>query len=99
MNEHATIINHADLSKPRITKNEEDMLAVMGLLQTKLIKLFDTDIDDQVSLSTGVAPSQAIVIDLLDAMKKGEDAFRDFIETWLEDSKQTVHDKMSKSKS
>ena len=90
------MINHADLSKLRTAKHEEDILAIMELLQNNWINLVDTDIGDCVSLSTGVASSQAIVSDLLGDKKKGEEAYKNFVQAWLENSKQKFHDKMSK---
>ena len=67
-----------------------------GFTTNQLYQWFDTDIGDRVSLSTGVPPSQAIISDLLNANKKGEEAYKNFIQTQLDDSKQNFHDKMSK---
>ena len=91
-------LNHPDLQQPRINKDEEDILALMDLMENTWINPLRHDQDDLVNLSTGVLTTAEFTRDLLNAQKIGEGAYQTFKSLRLEKDQPDVnfHDTMKK---
>ena len=88
-----TKFHHADLSKARTKKDENDVIAMVDLLESSWINPFDLAANDLVCLSTGVAAPKDVCEDLL----SGEAAYQKFCKERFESNppKANFHDKIS----
>lgn len=68
---------HPDLQGTRIQKDEQNVAAIVNLLENDWTNPF-AEMSDLISLSTGVFASQEVTDDLLGAYEKGEAAYQTF---------------------
>ena len=71
-------LQHADLGKLRIKRDESDVASIVDLLENNWTNPFGPDPSDLVSLSTGAAASSDVANDLLPSRKTGEEAYQNF---------------------
>ena len=85
---------HHDLSPSRINKDQCDVQAVYDTISSIFVNPFSEM--DLVSLSTGVAPSELITQDLLNAQSVGEKSMKEFIDDPLKKLKLGTFSSMKK---
>ncbi len=84
-------LQHPDLSPKRIAKDEENVSAMVEILEKSWINPFSTGASDIVSISTGKAATPAVANDLLRAEIVGKKAYEDFISQRLQSSDVDFH--------
>lgn len=89
---------HPDLQPTRIKRDEEDVQAVIHLLETTWINPFNVSSDQLVSISTAIAAPNDVAKDLLEAKKKGTEAYDLFKHERLENSNVSFFEKITKLK-
>ena len=62
-------LNHPDLQRPRILKDEGDVQALVGLMDTSWINPFLEDQDNRLNLATAAMATTAITNDLVNCSK------------------------------
>ena len=96
INNNNTRIRHADLDEARIKRDEEDVTSICGILEMQWTNPMSRDPSD---LSTGKAPPNDRVKDLLGALVKGETAYRQFeTERMLPGHTKAFHDPIHRLK-
>ena len=96
----STNLNHPDLQRTRIRKDESDVCAFEELMEKSWINPLSLDQLELVNLSTGVLAPPDVAKDLLEAHQLGEGAYESFRRDRLEKDPPSAkfHDKMKKQK-
>lgn len=91
-------ISHSDLMKPRIQKDEADVVSVLDMLESSWVNPFSTEKLEIVSLSTAASAPDKIELDLLNAHAIGEREYTNFKAQRLESSPPVIkfHDRIAK---
>ena len=69
---------HKDLQKTRTKRDEEDISSMMNILVDSWINPFSCEQGDLVCLSSGLAATNLIAKDLMEAKQLGEKAYKSF---------------------
>ena len=85
-------LNHQDLQRPRILKDEADVQALVSLLDNSWINPFRDDQDNLVNLATAAKANAEIANDLVNGSKIGEAAYQEFKINHLEKDEATRSD-------
>lgn len=93
-----TDLQHNDLKKSRMQRDEHDVRHLVETLDTTWINPFSDGMQELVSISTGRVVSEEIVKDLVDAYKTGLESYKVFREERLEQSTETFHRPLQKKK-
>ena len=88
---------HPDLSPARIKRDQKDVQTALETILSMFINPFDDQMD-LISLSTGVAPTEKVTEDLLNAESIGDMALRKFQQERLTDQKVDFFDPIKKLK-
>ena len=87
---------HPDFQQSRTKRDEQDVTAVVDLLESEWINPFDGNNSDIVNISTGIAAPPDVVHDLLNARSVGESAYQIFQSDRLEKQNPKFHDTLPK---
>ena len=75
---HGDGIGHPDLQSSRFARDKSDVASIIEMLGNNWTNPFGTESSDIVSISTGAAVPTEVALDLLNARRKGEEAYTAF---------------------
>ena len=98
MTQFKSHFNHADLQSKRKVKDEADVQSLVDMLENNWIDPCNSENQDLICLSTGKGATPEVTNDLLNARRKGEQAYNEFSQKMIESTppKQMFYDTISK---